>query len=562
MKKFIAIIAATAALVSCNDSFLDRMPQDTLTDANFWQTEEHVRSVAYSFTSSMMGKDWLNKTEIQADCVPWAVTTAWRTIGGGNLSTDISQLNSAWKNAYYCIGRTNYFLNNYKRATSVSSEVLERFAAEAYFYRAFNYWVLTEFWGDVPYITEELNINSPDVYRGRDPKAYIVENITKDLEEHLPALPEHIAAASSEFGHVSQAAAWALLSRIYLCNEMWDKCIAASEKVMSSSYHHLYSTGHPDVDYLNLFNYTGRASRNPENHETLLAQVYNYDLGKAAFSSHNLTGEVWVNNDFARWLPTKTMIESYLTADGKIWDPKKCNSYEEIFQNRDPRMVQSIMAPGTEWRGGASGDLMSKDPHIYTYPKFDNSKDGCMTYTGYYTRKYAEISTTPWVGHDDNDIVMLRVGEVLLNYAEARYMKDGFISQDDLDKSINLLRDRVGMVHLTLSTIPEGSDMLAEIRRERKIELFFEGMRPFDLKRWKMGEVFGQDLLGVNRRWIDQSRIRVQLNSLTWKNVDGEQYLLLEEGRKFDPAKNYLFPIPFAQMQLNPNLKPQNPGWS
>ena len=515
MKKYIATIAALVALISCNDSFLDRMPQDTLTDANFWQTETHVRSVAYSFTSSMMGKDWLNRTEIQADCVPWAVTTAWRTIGGGNLTTDISQLNSAWRNAYYCIGRTNYYLNNYKRATAVSPAILERFAAEAYFYRAFNYWLLTEFWGDVPYITEELNINSPDVYRSRDPKAEIIKSITKDLEEHLPALPEHIEAASAEFGHVSQAAAWALLSRIYLCNEMWDKCIKASEKVMSDSYHHLYSTGKPDVDYLNLFNYTGRASRNADNHETLLAQVFNYDLGKAAFSSHNLTGEVWVDNDYARWLPTKTMIESYLTSDGKIWDPKTCNSYEEIFQNRDPRMVQSIMAPGSEWRAGASGDLLNTDPTIFTYPKFDNSKDGCMTYTGYYTRKYAEISTTPWVGHDDNDIVMLRVGEVLLNYAEAVFMKKGAITQDELDKSINLLRDRVGMVHLTLSTIPAGSDMLSEIRRERKIELFFEGMRPFDLRRWKMGEIFGQDLLGVNKRWIDQSRISVKLSALT-----------------------------------------------
>lgn len=331
---------------------------------------------------------------------------------------------------------------------------------------------------------------------------------------------------------------------------------------MSDSYHHLYSTGKPDVDYLNLFNYTGRASRNADNHETLLAQVFNYDLGKAAFSSHNLTGEVWVDNDYARWLPTKTMIESYLTSDGKIWDPKTCNSYEEIFQNRDPRMVQSIMAPGSEWRAGASGDLLNTDPTIFTYPKFDNSKDGCMTYTGYYTRKYAEISTTPWVGHDDNDIVMLRVGEVLLNYAEAVFMKKGAITQDELDKSINLLRDRVGMVHLTLSTIPAGSDMLSEIRRERKIELFFEGMRPFDLRRWKMGEIFGQDLLGVNKRWIDQSRISVKLSDLTWKTVGGEEYLLLETGRKFNPEKNYLFPIPFAQMQLNPNLAPNNPGWN
>ena len=562
MKKNILIISAIlATTISCNDSFLDRMPHDTLTDANFWQSEAHVKSVAYSFTSSMMGKDWLNKTEIQADCVPWAVTTAWRTIGGGNMSTDIPQLNSVWKNAYYCIGRTNYYLNNYKRATKVNPEVLERFAAEAYFYRAFNYWLLTEFWGDVPYITNELNIDAPDVYKGRDAKSTIIANITKDMEDHIEALPDHIKAASSEFGHISQASAWALLSRIYLCNGEWEKCIAASEKVMNNSYHHLYSTGHPEEDYFNLFNYTGRASRNPENHETLLAQVFNYDLGQSARTSHNLTGEVWVDNDYARWLPTKSMIESYLTADGKIWNPKDCNSYEEVFQNRDPRMKQSIMAPGTTWDAGNSGDLMSTDKSIYTYPKFDNSKDGCMTYSGYYTRKYAEISTTPFVGHDDNDIVMLRLGEVLLNYAEAKYMT-GALSQEDLDKSINLLRDRVGMVHLTFSNIPEGSDMLSEIRRERKVELFFEGMRPFDLKRWKMGEVFGQDLLGVNRRWIDQSRIRVDLNTLTWKNVDGEYYLLLEGNRKFDPAKNYLFPIPFAQMQLNPNLKPNNPGWN
>lgn len=562
MKKNILLLASLLTLFSCNDGFLDRLPRDTVSDGNFWQSELHVRSVAYTFTKSLLGKDWLNRTEIQADCVPWAVTTAWRTIGGGNLTTDISQLNSVWKNCYECIGRTNYYLSNYKRATSVSPAVLERFAAEAYFYRAFNYWVLTEFWGDVPYITKELNINSPDVFRGRDPKATIVASITKDLEDHLAALPDHIEAASKEFGHISQAAAWALLSRIYLCNSMWSDAARTAEMVMNSSYHKLYSTGHPEIDYYNLFNYKGRASRNANNHETLLAQVFNYDLGESARISHNLTREIWVPNDYARWLPTKSMVESYLNSDGTIWDPSKCNSYEEVFKNRDPRMVQSIMAPGTTWDGGESGDLLNTDKSVFTYPKFDNSKTGAMTYSGYYTRKYTEISTCPYNGHDDNDIVMLRLGEVLLNYAEAKFML-GTLSQEDLDKSINLLRDRVGMVHLTFSNIPAGSNMLDEIKRERKVELFFEGMRPFDLKRWRQGEIFGQDLLGVNRRWLDPSRLRPGiLNDLTWVNVGGEQYLLLETGRKFDPKKNYLFPIPFAQMQLNPNLKPQNPGWN
>ena len=71
-----------------------------------------------------------------------------------------------------------------------------------------------------------------------------------------------------------------------------------------SRYHKLYSTGHPDEDYFNLFNYTGRASRNADNKEVLLAQVFNYDLGQSARTSHNLTGEVWVDNDYARGVPT------------------------------------------------------------------------------------------------------------------------------------------------------------------------------------------------------------------------------------------------------------------
>ena len=143
-----------AAALSCNDAFLECPPRDEMTDANFWQTEEHVKSVANTFTASLQGKYWLNITEIMADSAPWAVTTAFRTIGAGNYTTETSQINSIWTTAYTNIGKTNYFLNNYRRAVNVSEDVLERYAAEAYFYRAYNYWVLTSFFGDVPYITE------------------------------------------------------------------------------------------------------------------------------------------------------------------------------------------------------------------------------------------------------------------------------------------------------------------------------------------------------------------------------------------------------------------------
>ena len=560
---YIAIsFVAVVSLASCNDDFLERPPKDQMTDANFWQNEGHLISVANTFTESLQGKYWLNITEIMADSAPWAVTTAFRTIGAGNFTTEESQINSLWVTAFTGIGRVNYFLNNYNRAEKVSKEIRERYAAEAYFYRAYNYWVLTTYFGDVPYITDELSVESPDVYRGRDPRATVIANITSDLEEHYKYLPEYIPAASAEFGRISQCTALALLSRIYLYNEMYDEAISAAERAMANPYHQLYSTGNPSEDYVNLFNWTGRASRNAANKETLLAFVYNYDLGEAARTSHNLSRECWVPGDYARFVPTNSMIEAYLTKDGKIWDPSTVNTYEDVFKDRDPRMVQSILPPNTPWEGGKSGDLMSTDDKIYTYPLLTNDKTGAMTYSGYYMRKYIEPSTVKYVGHDDNDLVMIRYAEVLLNYIEAKE-RSGGVTQDDLDKTINLLRRRVGMVDMKLDALPEGSDIRTEIQRERRVELFFEGHRYFDIIRWKQGHLLGEDLLGVNKRWLDQSRLAVDLNKdLTWKTKNGQQYLIIETGRTFNPDKHYLLPIPFKQMQLNPNLAPQNPGWN
>ena len=559
MKKSIILLLLASFFVACNDEFLECMPQDQITDANFWQTEGHLVSVANTFTAALQGAYWINITEIMADSAPWAVTTAFRTIGGGNCTTETSQINSLWVTCFTGIGRVNYFLNNYNRAVNVPETVRKRYAAEAYFYRAYNYWVLTSYFGDVPYITDELNVESPDVYRGRDKRSEVIAKITKDLEDHYTDLPEYVEAGSAEFGRVSQCAALALLSRIYLFNEMYDECISAAERAMANSYYELYSTGNPDKDYENMFNYIGRASRNANNKETLLAFVYNYDLGESARTSHNLSRSNWVPGDYARFVPTNSMIEAWLTEDGEIWDPATAQTYEDVFKGRDPRMVQSVLAPGSSWEGGQSADLNSTDDKIYTYPLLTNNKIAAMTYSGYYMRKYVEPSTVKYVSHDDHDIVMIRLAEVLLNYAEAKE-RINQLTQADLDKTINKIRDRVGMVHMKLSDLPQGSDIRTEIQRERRVELFFEGHRYFDIIRWKQGHLLGEDLIGVNRRWLDQSRLAVKLDTdLTWVTKNGEKYLLIETGRRFNPEKNYLRPIPFKQMQLNPNLAPQNP---
>ena len=150
MRKYIFLFVTLLALSSCNDDFLERPPLDTLTNDNFWQNEAHLRSAANSLYSALSGKDLLNMFESMGETAPWAITTAYRTIGGGNYSTDIAQVNNIWVRAYYNIGRCNYFLNNYRRASTVTEAVRERYAAEALFFRAYDYWLLTTLFGDVP----------------------------------------------------------------------------------------------------------------------------------------------------------------------------------------------------------------------------------------------------------------------------------------------------------------------------------------------------------------------------------------------------------------------------
>ncbi|MBP8944847.1 MAG: RagB/SusD family nutrient uptake outer membrane protein [Paludibacteraceae bacterium] len=563
MKKYIIYIIIglfLGVLFSCNDDFLDRAPHDRLTNENFWQNEEHLISAANALYTALKGKDILNMFEAMGESAPWAVATAYRTIGGGNYTTDIVQINNIWTNAYYNIGRCNYFLNNYNRAVKVKESIRNRYAAEAYFFRAYDYWLLTSLFGDVPFITKELNVQAEDVYRGRDPRSLIIDSITADLERIYKDLPAFISPASAEFGRISQGAALALLSRIYLYNERWNEAANAAKRAMNLGYE-LYSTGDPSNDYRNLFNFTGRASRVSTNRETILAYVYNFDLGQSARTSHNLSRELWVPNDYARFVPTKSMIEAWLTADGKIWDPSSVNTYEEVFENRDPRMKQSVLPPNTPWQGKKDGNPNNPNPSIFTYPKLSNDKDGCMTYSGYYLYKYVEPTKVGQVGQDDNDIIYFRYAEILLNYVEAME-RTGNITQATLDSTINLLRDRVGMMHLTLNNIPQGSDLRTEIRREKRVEFFFEGHRYLDIIRWREGYRLGEDLLGVNKRWLDPNKLTPGiLNTLQWKNVNGEQYLLIETGRTFVDPKHYLLSLPFTQMQRNPNLRPNNPGW-
>ncbi len=155
------------------------------------------------------------------------------------------------------------------------------------------------------------------------------------------------------------------------------------------------------------------------------------------------------------------------------------------------------------------------------------------------------------------DYTLIRYAEVLLNYAEAKFELEGTISDQELDITINRLRTRGGVTPLTRAFAAQHDlDLLQEIRRERRVELAMEGFRYWDLIRWKIAEIeLPKDVLG-------NFYFRDEFGSAVTPDINQDNYIVLQRAanRRFDPDKDYLWPLPINELGLNPSLN-QNPNW-
>ena len=212
-----------------------------------------------------------------------------------------------------------------------------------------------------------------------------------------------------------------------------------------------------------------------------------------------------------------------------------------------------------------------------------------------------------WSG-EDGDLPMFRMAEVLLNYAEAQAERTDYkITQADIDLSIKLLRDRAGMPNLNVADANahpdnaylgsaqygypnvsgENKGVILEIRRERAVELAQElDFRWYDLMRWKAGNCMTQDLLGMyfpgyGEYDLDKdgtldlciyqgsepettatSTLKVASGAtlVFSKGTSGNVIPFASRTRSFDEERDYLYPIPTGDLEINLNLR-QNPGW-
>jgi hypothetical protein len=544
--------------MGCNKD-LDLTPKDQIADTLFWQTPADFQLAANDFYFDLLGVPQYidNGSDIAfganiGEGVIAAAGTDTRAIStGAFLATSTSPL---WDSSYKRIRGANYLLQ--KARSSTLGAGIDRWVGEALFFRAYHYWNLVKTFGGVPLIDKVLEVNSPELYTPRSSQVQIIDFLINDLDSAVNKLPAQSGLTEDEKGRVTQGAVLALKARAALYMGTWAKyhgegdaakyltmAIDAADKAITSGEYALY-TGGDTASYKNLFIQQGDDSR-----EVILAR--RYFLNRIV---HNWTRQLWFN----AMVPTRNLADLYLAKDGLPINRSPLfrgyNTLSSEFQDRDPRMGMTFIVPGSSifFEGGIWKP---------TFPGFTGTN---ATRTGYMLRKFLDETLDAATFRGQYDFKEFRYAEVLLILAEALYERNGAISDPDLDRTVNALRARVNMPALTNGFVAaNGLNMLQEIRRERTVELAFEGFRRDDLRRWKTAEtLMPQALKGVKFVGTAYQQRYPDLQVGTDIQVDNEGFIVAEPAtsRRFEP-RHYLNPIPLQQIQLSHGTLSQNTGW-
>jgi SusD family. len=512
-------------LTSCQKDFLDRSPLDALSKNSFWKTESDV---VYAVNGCYSGWESADRI-LYMDCAtdnafgqfPWE---GYQVLGNGNVTAADA---GASIYSYTNIARCNMVLENIGNVP-MSDDMKKRYSAEVRFIRAYTYYNMLFVYGDVPLITKTVTIEESKAER--TPRATVLKFVMDELTACIDGLPTSYSD-SKDKGRITKGAALAIRARIELAEKQYDACATDCQAIMGLGYQ-LFP------DYRKLFNID-----NKNNSEVVLDVQYKADNG----GFENWVLGVLLPNSQGGWssiTPTQSLVDEYECTDGKTIAESPLYDSENPYANRDPRFYATVIYPGALYEGSYFDPLNVNSDDYYT--KGNTSK------TGYNFRKYVDSpSQYKDVWNTGMNAMVVRYAEVLLMYAEA------MVEQNKIDasvyKAIDDVRTRAGMPKVDQAVYSNQSKLRELIRRERRVEFAQEGLRFFDIVRWRISEVvMNQAAYGIRQEG--------SVDSNTGKVTFTTQTRLKAEDRHFDPAKNYLWPIPQAELDKNPNLK-QNPGY-
>jgi starch-binding outer membrane protein, SusD/RagB family len=582
MKRIFGLFMVVTMVSSCSEDFLERSPLDEIAPVDFFITASDLQLYANRFYPLLPshsgyggGTFWIDRNS--DNLVPYQEDP--RLAG---LRT-IPATGAGWE--WNDIRQANYFLDHcyFSPAEAAQKKV---YIAEVRFFKAFLYFEKVKAFGDVPWFTHALDTESPELYAARDRRDVVIDSVIACLDSAILHLQP--ASDATPF-RLNRETAMLFKARVCLYEGTWEKyhmntpfgvpgrdgteylelAAETAGQLMDLNTLDLY-IGPAGSEYFSLFNqldYTG-------NPEVLLWKRYDIGLGLFHYCSQYLPfggGDIGVSGSF---------MDDYLCTDGMPISVSPLfqgyDSLELEASNRDPRLAQSILLPGADVTINSPGGSSDRK---FTRPPIDVSGQYRST-TGYGMYKGANLEFSQQLSSGGTmACIFFRYAEALLVYAEAR-AELGTITQQDLDNTINRLRGRVGMIPMELDNIttdpdwdfPSLAPVINEIRRERRIELAFEGHRWDDLARWRAHELIagkrprgilyiGSNLEDTYYDFLGNPTVVIGHNVF----VDEEGFLdpyreKFPGGLGFDPERDYLSPIPSDEITLNDHLV-QNPGW-
>lgn len=508
IKSYILSVSILLAgiFTGCNNSFLEEIPRDELSDASFWKSQDDVEK----FTTSLYrytldpGNYVIMLDSYTDNAVPIHVSAAQGQISAGRATSDNAHFKQVWKATYQGIRRCNICLQNIDQVP-MSETVKDIYKGEAYFLRGFFYATLLRLYGGVPLLEKPLDLNEAIPARNTEEEVY--NFIINDLDKAVSLLPKK----QEKLGRATKGAALAEKAVISNFMNKYENAAQFAKSVIDMNLYSLYP------------NYGDLFSPDHENNEEVIFDHQYMENAK----DYNLGS--WIDQYFAPRMiggweavsPTKDLVDLYECKDGKSIEESAMFDENNPFANRDPRFDYTILYEGKEFAGqeykvniGAGNSTRTG----YTICKYINPQNAGMNYPGW------------------TNFIYIRYAEILLIYAEAQNEISG--PDPTVYKAVNDVRARVGMPPLPENLTKD--QMRERIRKERRIEFAFEGIHLFDLRRWKTAE-------------------KALTKPVYGMKINGD-YLWVET-RDFNPERDYRWAIPLNEIDLSQGTLTQNPGW-